>query len=127
MSGEKLNHRHMIYGLRWLILPMAFIVAMGFGEYTTRVYVRDAMFIGECFAISLIASLVLWNRFGFPGWLAVIQGLLVPAGFVLLVQDRYTGGIDDTHELLYNSFFILMLMHGLLLMASMFIRWRNNP
>lgn len=124
MSDEKLSHWRVIYNLRWLVLPMAFIVAAGFGEYTTRLYVRESLFIGECFAISLIASLLLWNRYALPGWLVSLQGLLIPAGFVLLAQDRYSGGIDDTHELFYNTFFALMTGHGLLLLASIFIRWR---
>jgi len=115
-----------LYAARWLVFLLAVLTACMYLVESTRLFVRGWLFVGECVAISTIASLLLWHRFAVSACLVIVQGVLVPFVFVMLAQHRYQGGINNEYAPWFHLFLGLALIQGLLLMASLFIRWRRE-
>ncbi|MCK4502455.1 MAG: hypothetical protein KAU22_05425 [Desulfuromonadales bacterium] len=113
--------------IRWLLLPLLFYIA---GQYLEgppyRVIVRSVPFILACFALSILAAQYLRQRSSLPLLYYLYQALLVPGGFIFVIQNYYNGGINGDYSLAILFFAILMGLNGILYSCSLF-SFRRRP
>ena len=82
--------------------------------------VRSVPFVLACFSLSILAAQYLRQRSNLPLLYYLYQALLIPVGFVFVIQNYYNGGINGDYSLAVLFFAILMGFNGILYGCSLF-------
>ena len=110
------------WALRWLLLPLLFIVLGDFLEGPpTRVVVRSLAFAVACFSLSLLTAQFLHQVHRLPLAIALPPALFIPAAFIYCAQHYYHGGKNADYELAISFFFVLMCLVGAVYIYSLFV------
>ena len=116
----------MIQIFRLSLLPTAFYL---FGQFLEgppyRVIVRGLPFILACFVMSELAAHYLYQKFRGSVLVAIVQGALIPAGFVLVVQRYYNGWINHDYTTAVTLFSLAMGINGMVYLWSLF-DWKKR-
>jgi hypothetical protein len=112
--------------LRWLLLPELLYLTGQFLEGPPyRVIVRSLPFILSCFALSGLAMHYLRQRIQLPVVGSIVQGLLLPTGFIFVVQKYYNGGINSDYTTAVTLFALAIGANGVIYLCSLF-DWKNR-
>lgn len=116
----------MIQLFRLLLLPLIIYLTGQFLEGPPyRVIVREFPFILACFVTSELAAHYLYQKFRGSVLVAIVQGALVPAGFILVVQRYYNGGINHDYTTAVTLFSLAMGINGMVYLWSLF-DWKKR-
>jgi hypothetical protein len=111
---------------RLLLLPGLFYLAGQFLEGPPcRVIVRGLPFILCSFVLAELATYSLHRKFRLPVLVSIVQGALVPAGFVLVLQRYYNGGINHDYAVAVTLFSLAMGLNGVIYLGSLF-SWKKK-
>jgi hypothetical protein len=110
---------------RWLLLPAIIYLLGQFLEGPPyRVIVRGLPFILTSFVLSGFAAHNLHQKFRLPILISIVQGALIPAGFVLVIQRYYNGGMNHDYATVAILFTLAMGINGIIYLWSLF-DWKN--
>ena len=112
--------------IRWLLLPaLVYLIGQFLEGPPYRVIVRGLPVILVCFIMSELAAHYLHKKFRLPVIISIVQGALVPAGFVLVVQRYYNGGINHDYTTAVTLFALAMGVNGMVYLWSLF-DWKKK-
>jgi hypothetical protein len=92
------------------------------GETPTRLFVRSPLFLLTLALLAIYSSLSLYLFVKCCRRASVFLNMLLPIPFVLLAQARYDGGINTTHEVLFNAALLTILLQLLIWCISLFFK-----
>ncbi len=115
-----------ILTIRWLLLPaIIYLIGQFLEGPPYRVIVRGLPFILTSFFMSELAAHYLQQKFRLPVFASIVQGALIPAGFVLVIQRYYNGGINHSYSTAVTLLTLAMGINGIIYLWSLF-DWKKK-
>jgi hypothetical protein len=110
----------LLLGLRWLLLPLLLLTFGLFIEGPpTRLAVHSPLFLLSSFGLSLFAAQYVNQRWKTGLWFTIIQAVVIPVGYILVMQRYYNGAKDMDYTMAMFFFSLFMSINGLLYLGSL--------